>query len=215
MNVRSRQLAAALFALLAPPPAFSAPCLGDDGSPIVLHSIKSNPKKEGADMICSVPGASRKRFWGQGLGTIGKNDGPDISVVNWRDCCIHHDRAYWVGGDRADKDKADTDLLNCMLAKAKDPSLGELNKFGTELLSHLFYSVLSESMKRWGHGRGMDAIGHLDQVSHKACLEASPDYQSLVAEADAVTMHELGLWAIHEIEAKGSCEGISLRSLWP
>jgi hypothetical protein len=37
-----------------------------------------------------------------------------ITDQAWTDCCTHHDFAYWVCGDRADKRRADAELVNCL-----------------------------------------------------------------------------------------------------
>jgi len=32
----------------------------------------------------------------------------------WLDCCVEHDKAYWLGGDYADRLQADKDLEACV-----------------------------------------------------------------------------------------------------
>lgn len=38
---------------------------------------------------------------------------------NYRDCCVEHDRAYFIGGGLKDRRKADNELFNCVRAKGR------------------------------------------------------------------------------------------------
>lgn len=35
----------------------------------------------------------------------------------WRECCVEHDRAYWMGGTVAERKQADVLLKKCVSAK--------------------------------------------------------------------------------------------------
>lgn len=65
----------------------------------------------------------------------------------WVDCCIRHDTAYWMGGTREEKKKADEDLSSC-IADLGYPKLGTMYKgfvreFGGPNSIHSY---------RWGFG---------------------------------------------------------------
>jgi len=65
----------------------------------------------------------------------------------WVDCCVRHDTAYWMGGTREEKNKADDELRACMSEKGY-PKIGKMYKgFVAEL-----GGPLSTQSYRWGYG---------------------------------------------------------------
>lgn len=56
--------------------------------------------------------------------TDGCSLAPDL---NFRDCCVEHDRAYWMGGDESRRRTADLALRSCIEAR------------GYETLAYLYY----------------------------------------------------------------------------
>jgi hypothetical protein len=46
---------------------------------------------------------------------------PDsLSEQKYRECCVKHDIAYWIGGTIADKTRSDVALVNCIRSKGAD-----------------------------------------------------------------------------------------------
>src|SRR5690606_9265825 len=43
-------------------------------------------------------------------------DGPPGQPNLWRHCCVAHDLAYWQGGNKADRQRADAAILACVSA---------------------------------------------------------------------------------------------------
>lgn len=81
------------------------------------------------------------------------SDGCSLSPdVNFRCCCVTHDLAYWKGGSRLERYRADEDLRRCIAG------------YGHEFLSYLyFYGVRIGGVPwlptpwRWGFGRPFPA----------------------------------------------------------
>ncbi len=76
---------------------------------------------------------------------------PDRSLINnddWCDCCLEHDIAYWQGGTKAQRLKADQKLKKCVLKKTGDAVLAEAMYQGVRVGgSPYFYNWY-----RWGYG---------------------------------------------------------------
>lgn len=68
-------------------------------------------------------------------------DGP------WRACCVEHDRAYWLGGTRKHRKRADIKLM-CCVAQQGHPFIGTLMYIGVRLCGWGFWPT----PWRWGYG---------------------------------------------------------------
>lgn len=65
----------------------------------------------------------------------------------WVDCCIRHDTAYWMGGSKEDKKKADEELKSCITGKGY-PNIAKVYKsFVRE-----FGGPNSTQTYRWSYG---------------------------------------------------------------
>jgi hypothetical protein len=80
---------------------------------------------------------------------------PDTSIINeddWCSCCFDHDLAYWRGGTAEQREQADSQLQECVLAKTDDKILASAMYEGVRLGgSPYFYNWY-----RWGYGWGFD-----------------------------------------------------------
>ncbi len=79
-----------------------------------------------------------------------KTDG--CSVVNdldMRACCIRHDWAYWKGGSRKDRRKADRDFFNCIWKTSSFPILAPIRWFGVRIGGKKFWNAPGVS---WNYG---------------------------------------------------------------
>lgn len=76
---------------------------------------------------------------------------PDSSAIlkkDWCECCFKHDIAYWQGGTRDERLKADMALKDCVLKKTGNKNLAELIYRGVRVGgSPYFYNWY-----RWGYG---------------------------------------------------------------
>ena len=71
---------------------------------------------------------------------VGKND--------WSECCFEHDIAYWKGGTREERLKADQALRDCVLEKTGNPHLAGLMYRGVRCGGSPCYPT----WYRWGYG---------------------------------------------------------------
>ncbi len=67
--------------------------------------------------------------------------------IPWRQCCVVHDRAYWMGGTWTDRRAADRHLRQCV-GEQGYPVLGWLMYFGVRMGGSPFWPV----SWRWGYG---------------------------------------------------------------
>jgi hypothetical protein len=75
----------------------------------------------------------------------------------WLECCTAHDRAYWVGGTRAERAAADEDLRRCV-ARVGEPEIGRVMLAGVRVGGSPYWPTEF----RWGYGwpwpRGYGAL---------------------------------------------------------
>jgi hypothetical protein len=76
---------------------------------------------------------------------------PDSSLIlkkDWCDCCFEHDIAYWQGGTKEERLKADEALRDCVLEKTGNEKLANVIYSGVRFGgSPYFYNWY-----RWGYG---------------------------------------------------------------
>ena len=68
---------------------------------------------------------------------------------NYRDCCVAHDKAYYLGGSRKDRRAADKELYSCVISKGNSKFLASMIFVGVRVGG---FSFLPTSF-RWGFGR--------------------------------------------------------------
>jgi hypothetical protein len=76
---------------------------------------------------------------------------PDRSLsgeVDWRECCVEHDFAYWKGGTAAERLAADERFRECLLKKTGSPKFARLAYAGVRLGGSPHYPT----DYRWGYG---------------------------------------------------------------
>jgi hypothetical protein len=65
-----------------------------------------------------------------------------LSAASWTECCVSHDFAYWVGGSSKEKQRADSQLINCLRSKG----------VGGELAAKIFELAPKRlSQSHWGN----------------------------------------------------------------
>jgi len=65
----------------------------------------------------------------------------------WLDCCVEHDKAYWLGGDYADRLQADKDLEACV-GKVGEKAIAKLMLAGVRVGGSPYWPTSF----RWGYG---------------------------------------------------------------
>ena len=79
-------------------------------------------------------------------------DRSQIAALDWCNCCLAHDIAYWRGGTRDERETADIELKNCVAARTGNEAFATLMYEGVRLGgSPYFYNWY-----RWGYGWSFD-----------------------------------------------------------
>lgn len=68
--------------------------------------------------------------------------------LDMRECCITHDKAYWMGGTRADRSKADRDFRICIQKHSRYSWLA----WGRWIGVRIFAVGWLPTPFRWGYG---------------------------------------------------------------
>ena len=77
-----------------------------------------------------------------------KSDGCSVwPDGDWKDCCIEHDKEYWLGGTRTERLKSDKQLKRCVAAKGH-PIIARLMYAGVRFGGWPWFPV----PWRWGFG---------------------------------------------------------------
>lgn len=91
-----------------------------------------------------------------------------INSDDWCDCCLEHDIAYWQGGTKEQRLRADGELRDCVLKKTGNQTLAEAMYQGVRFGgSPYFYNWY-----RWGYGWSYK----------RKYQELTPEEQALVNE---------------------------------
>lgn len=67
---------------------------------------------------------------------------------NWHECCVEHDKAYFKGGSKKQRLKADISLLSCVSLKGH-PYISVIMFLGVRFFGHPYWP----HRIRWGYGR--------------------------------------------------------------
>ncbi len=70
----------------------------------------------------------------------------------WKECCVVHDRAYYYGGTREEKQAADEALKQCVAKKLDDVTLGVLLGSAMQLAVSIGGLPYFATSYRWGYG---------------------------------------------------------------
>ena len=113
---------------------------------------------------------------------------PDRSMienVDWCECCLEHDIAYWQGGTEAQRLKADKKLRDCVLDKTGNQALAEAMYQGVRFGgSPYFYNWY-----RWGYGWSYER-----------------KYQKLTLEEQRMVSNKLFEYFEHTVGSGSSCD---------
>mgnify|MGYP000435623119 CR=1 FL=1 len=87
----------------------------------------------------------------------------------WCDCCIAHDIAYWQGGNRKQKKRADNSLRECVLQKTGNTMLANIMYYGVTLGGSPVFPTWYRWGYGWRYGRGFQSLDRYEkqQVNEK------------------------------------------------
>lgn len=72
-----------------------------------------------------------------------------VRDLDQRGCCILHDWAYWKGGSRKDRRRADNEFFRCIWKNSKYPILAPFRWLGVRIGGKKFWGVNRVS---WNYG---------------------------------------------------------------
>lgn len=99
-------------------------------------------------------------------------DGTLADRDKWCDCCETHDLAYWQGGSSEERNLADANLRDCVLARTGDKSLAESMYLGTRAGGHPAFPTWFRWGYGWSYGRGYKPLTDEEKVPVKEQLSA-------------------------------------------
>jgi hypothetical protein len=75
-------------------------------------------------------------------------DGPPGKPNLWRHCCVAHDLAYWIGGTKAQRSKADDTLKQCIYEAQRPMIASQTTFYGVRMGGGPYWPM----SYRWGFG---------------------------------------------------------------
>jgi len=76
----------------------------------------------------------------------------------WCDCCLNHDIAYWQGGTKEDRKRADEQLRDCVLERTDSKALSVLMYDGVRAGGHPAFPTWYRWGYGWKYGKGYVAL---------------------------------------------------------
>jgi len=100
---------------------------------------------------------------------------PDGSVKDrdqWCDCCFTHDIAYWQGGTKEDRKRADEALRECVFERTGNKSLATVMYDGVRAGGASVFPTWYRWGYGWRYGKGYAPLTEQEQKQVKDKLEA-------------------------------------------
>lgn len=115
-------------------------------------------------------------------------DGTLLRQDLWCECCIAHDIAYWQGGTRKQKQRADRVLRDCVAAKTGSDLLAETMYYGVTVGGSPVFPTWYRWGYGWRYGRGFRA---LERYEKQRVAEKLQHYRLLTPPAACRIEHPL------------------------
>jgi len=90
----------------------------------------------------------------------------------WRQCCIEHDRAYWLGGTRTERAAADKTLRQCV-EKLDQKEIARLMQTGVRVGGSPWLPTSFRWGFGWPYGRGYQALNAAEESEALRLMAAS------------------------------------------
>ena len=91
----------------------------------------------------------------------------------WLECCVKHDKAYWLGGTRAERKTADQALRACV-AQVNEPQIAQLMLRGVRVGGSPYWLSSFRWGYGWPYGRGYQPVSPEERAFAEKLLEAVP-----------------------------------------
>lgn len=94
-----------------------------------------------------------------------------VNDLDQRACCILHDWAYWKGGSRKERRKADNAFFKCIVRESKYPILAPFRWLGVRIGGKKFWGVKGVSWNYgWNDFKWRDEDGPITEDSQREKL---------------------------------------------
>lgn len=90
-------------------------------------------------------------------------DGWPTEQDTWLECCVEHDKAYWLGGTEQERLRADRNLRDCVLDATGDSHLAELMYAGVRAGGHPLFPTWYRWAYGWPMGRGYRPLSEAER----------------------------------------------------
>lgn len=90
-------------------------------------------------------------------------DGPPGEPDKWRNCCVLHDQAYWLGGTYTRRVAADKDLRVC-ISQVENPVLADTMWAGVRVGGSPFWPTRFRWAYGWPYTRGYRALTAAERI---------------------------------------------------
>jgi hypothetical protein len=88
----------------------------------------------------------------------------------WCNCCQTHDLAYWQGGSAGERNQADANLRDCVLARTGDQSLAETMYLGVRAGGNPAFPIWYRWGYGWPYGRGYQPLSDVERLQVQKML---------------------------------------------
>ena len=85
-------------------------------------------------------------------------DGDVVGTLQWRDCCVNHDKAYWRGGTAKERLHADAKLRDCVQTHSDRTAQATLMYWGVRIGGTPWLPTRFRWAYGWGYGRGYEPL---------------------------------------------------------
>jgi len=99
-------------------------------------------------------------------------DGPPNHPDKWRNCCLQHDRAYWLGGTYDERSQADNDLKSC-IAQVENRALAKVMWAGVRVGGSPFWPTTYRWAYGWPYTRGYRAVTDEERIAAQSLLNGA------------------------------------------
>jgi len=96
--------------------------------------------------ICSASASDLHDFTSDGCTLFPDGNSKDRAL--WCDCCLAHDIAYWQGGTKVERKRADEKLRACVMDSTRNKALADMMYDGVRAGGHPAFPT----WYRWGYG---------------------------------------------------------------
>lgn len=99
-------------------------------------------------------------------------EGPPNNPDKWRNCCLQHDQAYWLGGTYQQRKQADTELESC-IEQVENRVLAKIMWAGVRVGGSPYWPTTYRWAYGWPYTRGYRAVTEAERHLAQQLLNRS------------------------------------------